>query len=105
MGRFTGEAISKGFLQELLQKLQSNLSAEQVKNFANLDNDEARIKFVVQNANLKEFTVTRNSTIKNVELALDFKKKGNTAFQSQNWKSALDFYTKGLLLLPAENGG
>lgn len=104
MGRFTDETESKGFLKELLQKLQTNLNAEDVKNFANLNNDEARLKFVVQDPNLKEFIVSRNASIKNVKLALDFKQKGNTAFQSQNWKLALDFYNKGLLLLPAEHG-
>lgn len=104
MGRFTDETESKGFLKELLQKLQTNLNAEQVKIFENLDNDEARFKFVLQDPNLKEFTVSRNASIKNVELALDFKQKGNNAFQSQNWKLALDFYNKGLLLLPDEHG-
>lgn len=104
MGRFTDETESKGFLKELLQKLQSNLNAEQVKNFANLDSDEARFRFVVQNSNLKEFTVSRNTSIKNIQLALDFKQKGNNAFQSQDWKTALGFYNKGLLLIPAEHG-
>lgn len=104
MGRFTDESESKGFIKELFQNLQSNLNAEQVKNFANLDNDEARYKFVSQNASLKEFTVSRNESIKNLKLSLDFKQKGNGAFQSQNWKSALDFYNKGLLLIPAEHG-
>lgn len=104
MGRFTDEIESKGFLKELLQKLQTNLNAEQVKIFENLDNDEARFKFVSQDPNLQEFTVSRNTSIKNATLALDFKQKGNVAFQSQNWKSALDFYNKGLLLLPADHG-
>lgn len=104
MGRFTDEIESKGFLKELLQKLQTNLNGEQVKNFANLDTDEARFRFVVQDPNLKEFTVSRNESIKNIKLALDFKQKGNNAFQSQDWKSAMGFYNKGLLLLPAEHG-
>lgn len=104
MGRFTDKTESKGFLKDLFQKLQSNLNAEQVKNFANLDDDEARYKFVVQDPNLKEFTVSRNESIKNLKLSLDFKQKGNGEFQSQNWKSALDFYNKGLLLVPAEHG-
>lgn len=104
MGRFTDETESKGFLKELLQKLQSNLNAAQVKQFADLDTDAARYKFVVQDPNLKEFTVSRNASIKNVKLALDFKQKGNVAFKSQSWKSAVDFYNKGLLLLPANHG-
>lgn len=105
MGRFTEKTeLKEGFLKELLQKLQSNLNAEQVNNFANLDNDEARFRFVIQDPNLKEFSVSRNASIKNVTLALEFKQKGNSAFQRQDWKSALDFYNKGLLLLPAENG-
>lgn len=104
MGRFSDETETKGFLKGLFQKLQSNLNAEQVKNFANLDNDEERFKFVVKDANLKEFTVSRNASIKNLKLSLDFKQKGNSEFQRQNWKSALDFYNKGLLLLPAEHG-
>lgn len=104
MGRFTDETESKGFLKELLQNLQSNLNGDQVKQFANFDNDEARYKFVVQDPKLKEFTVSRNASIKSVELALNFKQKGNTAFKNQNWKSALDFYNKSLLLMPAEHG-
>lgn len=105
MGRFTEKAeLNEGFLKDLLQKLQSNLNTEQVNNFANLDNDEARFKFVAQDQNLKEFSVSRNESIKNAKLALEFKQKGNGAFQSQDWKSAIDFYNKGLLLLPAENG-
>lgn len=104
MGRFTDHGESKGFIKELFQKLQSNLNAEQVKNFANLEDDEARYKFISQNSCLKEFEVTRNASIKNHKLAMDFKQKGNKGFQSQNWLSALDFYNKALLLLPPENG-
>lgn len=104
MGRFTDETESKGFIKELFLKQQSSLNAEQVKNFANLENDAARVKFVLQNSDSKEFTVSRNALIKNIELALEFKQKGNNAFQSQNWKIALNFYSKGLLLMPAENG-
>lgn len=104
MGRFTDESESKGFITELFQKLQSGLTAEQVKNFANLEDDASHIKFVLHNPSLKEFTVSRNASIKNVKLALEFKQKGNAAFQSQNWKAAMDFYNKALLLLPAEHG-
>lgn len=77
MGRFTEETESKGFIQELYQKLQSNLNAEQVKNFANLEDDAARFKFVLQNQNSQEFTVSRNPSIKSIDLAHDFKQKGN----------------------------
>lgn len=104
MGRFTDETESQGFLKELLQQLQSNLNAEQVNYFAKLNEDEARYKFVVQDPNLKKFTVSRNASIKNIKLALDFKQKGNGAFKTESWKSALDFYNKGLLLVPAEHG-
>lgn len=104
MVRFTDETESKGFIKELFQTLQSNLNAEQVKNFANLEDDAGRFKFVLQNEGLKEFVVSRNPSIKNSKLALDFKQKGNHAFQKQNWKEALDFYNKGLLLLPEEHG-
>lgn len=104
MGRFTEQGESKGFIKDLFQDLQSNLSAEQVKNFANLENDEARFKFISQHESVKNFQVTKNKSIKNLTLALDFKQKGNRAFQAKNWIVALDFYNKGLLLLPAEHG-
>lgn len=104
MGRFTEHAESKGFIKDLFQDLQSNLSAEQVKNFANLENDEARFKFLSQHQSVKNFQVTKNKSIKNLTLALDFKQKGNKAFQAKNWLAALDFYNKGLLLLPSEHG-
>lgn len=104
MGRFSEQIESKGFIKELFQNLQSNLNAEQVKNFANLETDEARYKFISQNPSVKDFQVTRNKSIKNIQLALDFKQKGNKAFQNQNWIAALDFYNKGLLVLPAEHG-
>lgn len=104
MGRFTEQGESKGFIKELFQDLQSNLTAEQVKNFANLENDEARFKFISQQQSVKDFQVTKNKSIKNLTLALDFKQKGNKEFQAKNWIAALDFYNKGLLLLPADHG-
>lgn len=104
MGRFSDQTESKGFLKELFEKLQTDLNAEQVKNFANLECDEARFKFVSQAENLKKFKVSRNPSIKSEKLALEFKNKGNKAFQKENWREALDFYNKGLLLLPAEHG-
>lgn len=104
MGRFTELGESKGFIKDLFQDLQSHLNAEQVKNFTNLENDEARYKFISQHPSVKEFQVSRNRSLKNQKLALDFKQKGNKAFQAQNWLGALDFYNKGLLLLPTEHG-
>lgn len=106
MGRFTdSQNESSGFIKEIFQKLQSNLNAEQVKNFANLEDDESRFKFISQNPSIKDFQVTLYSkTIKNADFALEFKLKGNRAFQQENWMAALDYYNKGLLLLPQENG-
>lgn len=105
MGRsFEEDSLKKGFIKELFEKLQSNLNAEQVKNFANLENNEARYKFISQNPGLKEFVVSQNASIKSTKLALDFKQKGNQAFQKQNWLTALGFYNKALILLPSDNG-
>lgn len=103
MGRFTEFHENSGFIQELFQDLQSALTAEQIKNFANLENDRDRFKFVSQIENVKKFEVLRNGIIKNATLALDFKQKGNIAFKQQNWNVAVDFYNKGLLLLPGDN--
>lgn len=103
MGRFSEEIESKGFVKDLYQQLQQTLNSEQVKNFANLESDEARYKFVSQNESIKQIQLTRNASLKNIKLALDFKQKGNKAFQKQQWLMALDFYNKGLLLMPAEN--
>lgn len=104
MGRFTDSGENKGFITDLFQTLQKSLNAEQVKNFANLENDEGRFKFVSQLDDVKKFQVTHNESIKSLSLALDFKQKGNKAFQHQNWLAALDFYNKALLLLPSEAG-
>lgn len=106
MGRFTEGNESKSFIPELFQDLQSTLTAEQIKNFANLEDDTSRLKFVSQIDSVKEFQVTknRNDSMKNLALALDFKQKGNKAFQSQSWNVAVDFYNKSLLLLPSDNG-
>lgn len=105
MGRFSEQSESSGFIKEIYQKLQNNLNAEQVKNFTNLENDEARFKFVSQHPNVKEFQVTLyNKSIKNADFSLEFKMKGNREFQKENWLAALDSYNKGLLLLPQENG-
>ncbi|XP_055316538.1 SET and MYND domain-containing protein 4 [Sitodiplosis mosellana] len=104
MGRFSEQNESSGFIKEIYQKLQSGLNAEQVKNFANLEDDEARYNFVSQQPSIKEFQVTLYSkSIKNADFALEFKLKGNRAFQQKNWLASLDFYNKGLLLLPSEN--
>lgn len=105
MGRFTDNGENKGFITDLFQSLQKSLNAEQVKNFANLENDEGRFKFVSQLDDVKNFEVTHNNeSIKSASLALEFKQKGNKAFQQQNWLAALDFYNKALLLLPADEG-
>lgn len=105
MGRiFQEDGLKKGFIKELFENLQANLNAEQVKNFANLEDNEARYKFISQSSGPKEFVVSRNASIKNTKLSLDFKQKGNNAFQKQNWIAALDFYNKGLILLPSDNG-
>lgn len=103
MGRFSEEIESKGFIKDLYQQMQQTLNSEQIKNFANLETDEARYKFISQNESVKQIQLTPNASLKNVKLALDFKQKGNKAFQAQNWLSSLDFYNKGLLLIPAEN--
>lgn len=103
MGRFSELHEENGFIQELFQDLQSSLTAEQIKNFANLGSDRDRFKFVSQIDNVKKFQVLHNAVIKNNALALDFKQKGNVAFKQQNWNVAVDFYNKGLLLLPGDN--
>lgn len=103
MGRLSELHEDGGFIQELFQDLQSTLTAEQIKNFANLENDRDRFKFVSQIDNVKKFEVLRNGIIKNATLALDFKQKGNDAFKQQNWNIAVDYYNKGLLLLPGDS--
>lgn len=103
MGRFTEFHENSGFIQELFQDLQSTLTSEQIKNFANLENDRDRFKFVSQIDNVKKFEVLRNGIIKNAALALDFKQKGNDAFKQENWNLAVDYYNKGLLLLPGDD--
>lgn len=106
MGRFTEQqSESSGFIKDLFQKLQSNLTAEQVKNFANLEDDASRYKFISQNPTIKDFKITLyNKSIKNNDLANEYKLRGNREFQQKNWTASLEAYNKGMLLMPPENG-
>lgn len=104
MSRFSEQTECKGFIQDLFLNMQKSMSAEQVKNFTNLDTDESRYKFVAKIKCVKEFQVTRSTLRKNAKIALDFKQKGNKAFQNKNYVIAIECYNKSLLTLPSENG-
>ncbi|XP_031636986.1 SET and MYND domain-containing protein 4-like [Contarinia nasturtii] len=104
MGRFTEQSESTGFIKDLFQKLQSSLNAEQVKNFANLEDDASRYKFISNNPVIKDFQITLyDKSIKNDDLANEYKLRGNREFQKKNWTASIESYNKGLLLMPPEN--
>lgn len=98
----------KLFFKDLYVSIEHSCSAEQLKNFANLDSDEARFKFVHGLNGVRAFDELKcsadQSKMKNPIVALELKKRGNLAFQAQNWPVALNFYNKSQLVIPAENG-
>lgn len=104
MTRFVELEECEGFIKDLFRNVQNSLNEEQVKCFADLGTEEARYKFVSQIKCVKDFEVTRTPSIKDLKLALDFKQKGNKAFEAKNWIAAVENYNKSLLILPNENG-
>lgn len=97
----------KDFFKDFYVEVEQNCSDEELKNFANLDTDEARFKFVQQLPSVQKLDVTcghNGGTKKNADIAIELRKLGNNAFQNKNWPVALDFYNKCQLITPAENG-
>lgn len=77
-----------------------------MKNFANLDSDENRFKFVHNLDGVRIFNELKctSEKSKNAVLALELKKRGNLAFQAKHWTAALELYNKCQLITPPENG-
>lgn len=97
----------KMFFKELYGAIEKSCSSEQLRNFANLDTDEARFQFVQQLAGTEGITVLQRGQLaatKSSTGALDYKRQGNARFQAGYWPAALDCYNKSLMLMPAENG-
>lgn len=95
----------KHFLKEIYKSIEKNFSGEQLKTFSNLGTDEERFKFVHELGGLNRFDALRSqSDGKCPKEALQLKKQGNTAFQAQNYKDALEKYTESQLVTPTTNG-
>lgn len=107
MARFAESDISPrdGFIREIFMNVCNNCDDQTVNSFSQADGDEAKIRFMSSLDCRQAFKVERNTTtLKNADLAQSFKQKGNEKFQAKQWMTALDFYNKSLLVLPAENG-
>lgn len=96
----------KMFFKDLYVAIEKSCSAEQLRNFANLDTDEARFRFVQQLTGIHGIAELQRSQLgatKNSSAALELKKQGNARFQANYWPAALDCYNKSLMVMPAEN--
>lgn len=92
------------FFENNFLKVRSEISDENFLKFSNLNINEERYKFVNNLESTKKF-LNNNQEIfgKNLELGYDFKKKGNSAFQKQDWIEALKNYNRSYVVTPCEN--
>lgn len=92
------------FFENNFLKVRSEISDENFLKFSNLNINEERYKFVNNLESAQKF-LNNNQEIfgKNLELGYDFKKKGNAAFQKQDWIEALKNYNRSYVVTPCEN--
>lgn len=100
-----GVTDNKMFFKDLYADIEQSCSAEQLRNFANLDNDEARFQFVHALDGVRRIDELQriDHKTKNANIALELKKQGNARFQAKMWPAALDCYNKSQLATPPEN--
>lgn len=95
----------KQFFKDLYESIETNCSEDQLKNFANLGTDEERFKFVHNLSGVERFDTLRDRPNgKCLSEAIELKKQGNAAFQTQNYVVALEKYTQSQLVTPTEIG-
>lgn len=93
------------FFEKYSLKKRGALTNEEFKNFANLESDISRCKFIRLSLKDKnDLAITREYKGKSLDIALNYKKLGNQSFQNQNWLEALAHYNRSYISTPAENG-
>lgn len=101
VNKFAYTSSDIGAFKECFNNLKNLITEDQLKEFELLKTDEERVRFVQklipQNFHFP-IEITKNG--KNLDLAKDFKQKGNQAFGKNDNKSALDSYSKSILATP-----
>lgn len=96
--------VCKGFIKDVFLNAQNSCSVDDMKHFANLDNDIDRFRFASEIDCIKNYEIKRTqSSMKSARVSQNFKQKGNVAFQQKKWPIALELYNKSLIMTP-ENG-
>lgn len=92
------------FFENNFLKVRSEISDENFLKFSNLNGNEERYKFVNNLESTQTFLISNHEISgKNLELGFEFKKKGNAAFQKQDWIEALKNYNRSYVVTPSEN--
>lgn len=92
------------FFENNFLKIRSEISGENFLTFSNFNFNEERFKFVYNLESTQKFLTSNHGIFgKNLELAYDFKKRGNSAFQKQDWIEALKNYNRSYVVTPEEN--
>lgn len=107
------QLTTEGFFYKHHQNVRNSVDDVTLKNFTNLEDDEARVSLMASIPQIREFDPEISLKMcdptfsvggKDVEKARQMKIEGNSAVQKGNWREALDFYTKSYLHMPSDNG-
>lgn len=105
INKFQYTSSEIGAFKECFNNLKNLISEDQLNEFGLIKTDEERVRFVQklipQNFNFP-IEVTKNG--KNLDLAKEFKQKGNKEFGKNDNKSALDSYSKSIIATPYTEG-
>lgn len=93
-----------GFFKDLYINIEKSCNKEDLRQFTACKTDEERIRFMHNVKAFKDLKYSRVYSAKNDGAAQNFKNEGNLAFQLRQWKLALDFYNKCVLMTPVDNG-
>lgn len=89
----------KNFHSDLLKTFSEN----ELKNFNNLNDDEQRLKYVYKFKKVHDYKIATRDGSKSTESAKQLKDFGNKAFQSNQFKTALGLYSKGITMQPQDS--
>lgn len=92
------------FIKQWLEVFTKNLNNGELNSFSKLNNDFDRFEFVFNLTATHEFNIKATGYNKDLPEARVLKEKGNSAFQSGDFKKALHFYNKSLFKSPLEKG-
>lgn len=107
------QLTTEGFFYKHHQIVRNGIDDVTLKNFTNLEDDEARVSLMSNIPQIREFDPEISLKMadptfsvggKDLEKARQLKIEGNSAVQRDNWREALNFYTKSYLYMPSDNG-